>query len=99
MSPLNQAMTMSRNGLPDAISRPVGFVEQVTGVYHTGVCHSDLLSGNDTSPKAITCAPTLLFPAGRPRAFSFIRTLTVGSGLSPDLLTLPVEGARGLARL
>ena len=98
MSPLSQAMTMSRNGLPDAISRPVGFVEQVTGVYHTGVCHSDLLSGYDTSPKAITCAPTPLC-AGPARAFSFIRTLTVGSGLSPDLLTLPVEGARGLARL
>jgi hypothetical protein len=46
---------MSRDGLPDAISKPVGFVEQVTGV-----CHGDLLSGNDTSPKAITCAPTPL---------------------------------------
>lgn len=32
------------------------------------------------------------------RAFSFIRTMTVGSGLSPDLLTLlDQEGARGLA--
>lgn len=29
--------------------------------------------------------------------FSFIRTVTVGSGLAPDLLTPPMEGARGLA--
>jgi len=28
--------------------------------------------------------------------FSPIRTFTVGPGLSPDLLTLPVAGARGL---
>jgi hypothetical protein len=28
---------------------------------------------------------------------SFIRTMTVGSGIAPDLLTLPLEGARGLA--
>jgi hypothetical protein len=29
-------------------------------------------------------------------SFSFIRTLTVGPGITPDLLTLPMEGARGL---
>ena len=55
MSPLSQAMTKSRDGLLDGVSRPAGFDEPITGV-----CHSDLLSGNDTSPKAITCAPTLL---------------------------------------
>src|ERR1700722_7565154 len=36
----------------------------------------------------------------RSRPFSFIRTLTVGFGLTPNLLTLPLfpkqEGARGL---
>jgi hypothetical protein len=55
MSPLSQAMTMGNDGLLDGVSRPASFDEQVTGV-----CHSDLPSGNDTSPKAITCAPTLL---------------------------------------
>jgi hypothetical protein len=31
------------------------------------------------------------------RTFSFIRTMTVGPGIAPDLLTLPQgEGARGL---
>src|SRR5215472_4711135 len=57
-----------------------------------GVCHNDLLVRNDTSPKAITCAPAPL-PAGQARAFSFIRTLTVGSGISPDLLTLRTSKA------
>jgi hypothetical protein len=37
------------------------------------------------------------------RPFSFIRTLTVGFGIAPNLLTLPLkqneEGARGLGQL
>ena len=32
--------------------------------YKSGVCHSDLLSVTDTSPKAITCAPTRILQAG-----------------------------------
>src|SRR5258708_34135543 len=38
-------------------------------------------------------------PRGLPQPFSFIRTLTVGFGIAPNLLTLPrlhEEGARGL---
>jgi hypothetical protein len=44
-----------------------------------------------------TCAK----PRGKPpQPFSFIRTLTVGLGIAPNLLTLPLqEGARGLGLL
>jgi hypothetical protein len=46
-------------------------------------------------PKAIT---TEHGQSRIPVAFSFIRTLTVGSGLSPDLLTPFIrKAARGLA--
>lgn len=34
----------------------------------------------------------------RQALFSPIRTITVGSGFSPDLLTLSTTGARGLIR-
>jgi hypothetical protein len=43
--------------------------------------------------------PAAKTPASRP--FSFIRTLTVGFGITPNLLTLPQreEGARGLGQI
>jgi len=59
---------------------PAGFNEGVSGV-----CHRYLLFINDTSPKASRkedAAQKTTHPS-----LSFIRTITVGSGISPDLLT------------
>jgi hypothetical protein len=51
--------------------------------------------GYDTSPKAITCEPSRV--ARFDCTFSFIRTLTVGPGISPDLLDpLTTEALAGL---
>ena len=97
-------------GLIDDFGMPVGFDEGVTGGRHVNS------SRDDTSPRAITCAlpvagcrpdaPSMRHGGRAPPAdhtFSSIRTVTVGSGIAPDLLTLPGggcrEGARGLASL
>src|SRR5205085_7730153 len=48
-----------------------------------------------------TSVPTRKIPRERRKPFSSIRTLTVGLGFAPNLLTLPLlgeEGARGLGR-
>src|SRR5579872_3801022 len=70
----------SEGGAGDA-AIPIGFDK-----YISGVCHSDLLSGNRhvTQGDHVRANPALT--PGMARAFSFIRTLTVGSGISPDLL-------------
>ncbi len=75
------------------VGMPVGLDERIAGV-----CHLSSPLVTDTSPKAIT--------NGQARAahgpvirFSFIRTITVGSGIAPDLLTLSLTGARGLEHM
>ena len=51
----------------------------------------------DTSPKAITRRGKPAAQAGSPVPFSSIRTVTVGSGVAPDLLTLPSISSLGKA--
>ena len=57
----------------------------------TGVCHINLLLVPTRHPRRLRTATNPL--AGGSCAFSFIRTMTVGSGVSPDLLDPRQNGA------
>ena len=76
--------------LVDDVGMPGSFDECITGE-----CHSDLLSRQTRHPRRSRPHPA---PETRKAStFSFIRTLTVGSGIPPDLLT-PPRGRRSRAR-